>query len=67
MLFAPIYKSSSWLVKSTWFWKKKTISEKLPVYWEQQFKSWQLNAVKVVANKTIQVFQIPPDEKNCKG
>lgn len=45
---------------------KKTIAAKLPVYWEHQFMTWQLNALKVVVDKTIQVFKIPPDAKELQ-
>ncbi|MEP7144784.1 MAG: hypothetical protein ABI707_18010, partial [Ferruginibacter sp.] len=45
---------------------KKTISAKLPSYWEQQFKTWQENALKIHEDSTTLVFKIPPEAKELQ-
>lgn len=45
---------------------KKTISAKLPAYWEQQFKTWLENATKVAEDIQTKVYQIPADAKELQ-
>ena len=45
---------------------KKTIVEKLPVFWEMQFTTWQLNSLKIGEDITTKLFKIPPNEKDLQ-
>jgi len=45
---------------------KKTIAEKLPVFWEIQFSNWQLNSLKISVDITTKLYKIPPDEKDLQ-
>ena len=45
---------------------KKTISAKLPEYWELQFKTWQENATKISEEIKTKVYQIPADAKELQ-
>jgi len=46
---------------------KKTISAKLPHYWEAAFGEWKANAKKVKENMHMAVFNIPHDAKDLQS
>jgi len=43
---------------------KKTIVEKLPLFWELQFTSWQTNALKITEEISTRLYKIPADAKD---
>jgi hypothetical protein len=45
---------------------KKTIAEKVPVFWETQFTTWLLNSLKIVEDISTKLFKIPPNEKELQ-
>jgi hypothetical protein len=45
---------------------KKTIAEQLPVFWEIQFTTWQINSFKISEDITTKLYKIPPDEKDLQ-
>ncbi len=46
---------------------KKTISSKLPRYWEATFNEWKANAKKVKEDLSTVVFKIPADAKDLQS
>ena len=46
---------------------KKTISSKLPRYWEATFNEWKANAKKVKEDLSTVVFKIPADAKDLQN